>query len=408
MHLGNRATTANKNHNFTTAARSNKNNVLFLFADEMDGRILDPDSPQIKPPLPNLHQLAASGAVFKKCYSQSPQCVPSRSAMMVGLRTDQIEVYDNFVGIASTNGNSSQPDSDCVRVFGHDACVAFGESQQAPPTFIDRLASAGYNISLFGKMHVGAGLTRFNGQLNAFPFNAGSSNKALREWTRGLGPETNTKGVPQSAKTKWDLHSKLDLDAPATRNDYEAIDHCLGLLRSGLLSTASSQFLYCSILVPHPPYQTNATYMQMVEKLDIHVPAQVPKSKLHPNDVATATLKGTFDADSVPTAEIELFRRVYFSMCYEADTLLGSVIDALDASGGRRDTFIIMISDHVSGACSILDVAEFDWLRFTYVCHTCSCQAIEDGNALAGTTTATARRCGRHGRRSRPRRCRSG
>ena len=48
--------------------------------------------------------MAAAGATFTRTYSQSPQCVPSRSAMMAGVRTDQIEVYDNFVGIVATNG----------------------------------------------------------------------------------------------------------------------------------------------------------------------------------------------------------------------------------------------------------------------------------------------------------------
>ena len=48
------------------SSSKSKSNVLFLFADEMDGRILDPDSPQTKPPLPNLHKLADSGAVFTR------------------------------------------------------------------------------------------------------------------------------------------------------------------------------------------------------------------------------------------------------------------------------------------------------------------------------------------------------
>ena len=34
------------------------------------------------------------------------------------------------------------------------------------------------------------------------------------------------------------------------------------------------------------------------------------------------------------------------SMCYEADSLLGEIIDALDASGARSSAYIIMISDH--------------------------------------------------------------
>ena len=169
-----------------------------LFSDEMDGRIFDPKSPQTKPPMPNLERLAKAGAVFTTTYSQSPQCVPSRSALMVGLRTDQIEVYDNFVGIAGVNGDPTVSDKHCVAAFGHDACVKFARMQKAPPTFIDRLHTAGYNVSLHGKMHVGAGLDQYGGpSFNAFPFAAGTSAKALREWTRGLGPVTNTKGCEQ-------------------------------------------------------------------------------------------------------------------------------------------------------------------------------------------------------------------
>eukprot|EP01043_Picozoa_sp_COSAG02_P015895 COSAG02_NODE_687_length_18478_cov_23.093476_15_plen_106_part_00 len=72
----------------------------------------------------------------------------------------------------------------------------------------------------------------------------------------------------------------------------------------------------------------------------------MPIDQLHPNDLATATLKGLLDLDSVPVAEIEHFRRVYFSMCYEADSFLGQIIDALDDSGARQSTFVLMISDH--------------------------------------------------------------
>jgi len=176
--------------------------ILFLFADEMDGRIMDPASPQLKVPLPNLRKLAESGAHFAVAYNQSPQCVPSRSALMVGLRTDQIEVWDNYHGIAATNGDPDVPDSNCVkqiarganesRAWGHAQCVALAKAQKAPPTFIDRLDTAGYNVSLFGKMHVGAGLDRFQGSIQEIPF---SFMGKPREWSRGLGPSINLKGL---------------------------------------------------------------------------------------------------------------------------------------------------------------------------------------------------------------------
>jgi hypothetical protein len=171
----------------------------------------------------------------------------------------------------------------------------------------------------------------------------GTSAKCLREWTRGLGPATNTKGSPQNAAAKWKVPDNVA--APATSGDYTAIAGCLALLRGGMF-TNPSQFLYCSILVPHPPYATNATYLAAVKDLEVHPVQQVPVAQLHPNDVATATIKGTMDAETVPAAELEHFRRVYFSMCYEADSLLGQLIDALDASGARQSTYVLMVSDH--------------------------------------------------------------
>lgn len=254
----------------------------------MDGRIHDPASPQTKPPMPNLQKLAKAGALFTTTYSQSPQCVPSRSALMVGLRTDQIEVYDNFVGIAGVNGDPTVSDSHCTATFGHAACVQFARTQKAPPTFIDRLHTAGYNVSLHGKVHVGAGLDQY-GDINAFPFNAGTSAKCLREWTRGLGPDTNIKGVTQGAAGK--LRVPDNVAAPATGGDYKAIDECLALLRSGMF-THPRQFLYCSILVPHPPYATNATYMEAVKDLQVH-PVQQVKTKSRLNRTATANNSGS-------------------------------------------------------------------------------------------------------------------
>ena len=344
-------------------------NILFLFADEMDGRIFDPESPQLKPPMPNLHKLAAGGAIFTVAYNQSPQCVPSRSALLVGLRTDQIEVWDNYHGIASTNGDPSSPDPHCAQQIArasnksaaqaHEYCVALAKAQHAPPTFIDRLGSAGYRVELFGKMHAGAGLDRFPGQIGEFPFSwLGSS----REWTRGLGPSLNLKGVntADNSQTKWVVPDNVTL--PASKQDYSAIDGCVSALDGGLFLRHHPQpaFLYCSILPPHPiqpvscpecgtTYPTNATYMAAVASLDVQVPEQVPWEELHPNDRAAVVLKRSTHYDSVPREHIIHFRRVYFSMCFEADSLLGKVIDALDKAGGgavRQNSYVLMISDH--------------------------------------------------------------
>ena len=45
----------------------------------------------------------------------------------------------------------------------------------------------------------------------------------------------------------------------------------------------------------------------------------MPLDQLHPNDVATITLRGSMATDLVPNATKIHFRKVYFSMCFEAD-----------------------------------------------------------------------------------------
>ena len=44
-----------------------------------------------------------------------------------------------------------------TKVKGQAACEALAASQNAPATFIDRVSTGGLNVTLYGKMHVGAG-----------------------------------------------------------------------------------------------------------------------------------------------------------------------------------------------------------------------------------------------------------
>lgn len=175
------------------------------------------------------------------------------------------QVYDNFVGIAATKGKVGDPDPYCITAFGQDACIGFAKSQHSPLTFIDHLAEGGVNVTLYGKMHAGAGLTEYPGELEDFPFSnpaKSSDSKTLREWTRGLGPDINVKGKDGQTPN---LQVPDSEPKPATANDYKTLASCLSRLRSGLIRPGGpAQFLYCSLLVPHPPYASNKTYMDAV------------------------------------------------------------------------------------------------------------------------------------------------
>ena len=171
-------------------------------------------------------------------------------------------------------------------------------------------------------------------------------------------------GAKNNSASKWLVPDNVT--RPASSSDYAAIDGCVKALRSGLFHSATqAQFLYCSILPPHPvtpesckecgtTYPTNATYMHAVKDLNVTAPQQVPWAELHPNDFAQIRMKSSTWYDDVPVSQIEHFRRVYFSMCYESDSLLGFVLDELKETSLTEQefdsTFVIFISDHGENA----------------------------------------------------------
>ena len=127
-------------------------------------RVLDPASPLYKTAaMPNLRRLASQGASFLNTYITSPQCVPSRTTMMTGLRNHRIQVWDNTRAIASVDGDPTQLDHHCVASFGESLCSEWAVAQKAPRTFPDMLHHAGRNVTLYGKLHTGAGLDQYEG-----------------------------------------------------------------------------------------------------------------------------------------------------------------------------------------------------------------------------------------------------
>ena len=106
------------------------------------------------------------------------------------------------------------------------------------------------------------------------------------------------------------------------------MDSCVEEVRAGLFDKDNGPQFHCSIIVPHPPYASNHTFMQAVANLSIDVPKWVDKAKAHPNDRATSVLKHMWNADEFKPEDIVYFRHVYFSMCFESDDMLGQILSA--------------------------------------------------------------------------------
>ena len=154
---------------------SSKRNILFLMCDSMDGRVLDPTSDVSKRVrMPNLRRLAESGTNFVRTYAESPQCVPSRASMFTGRRTHEIQAWSNEIGVALgipctlplpllTLGldavpSSQEPDPVCLGYYGDRLCREWGAKANVTATLLDSMRGLGYQMNLYGKVDVGAGI----------------------------------------------------------------------------------------------------------------------------------------------------------------------------------------------------------------------------------------------------------
>ena len=142
-----------------------------------------------------------------------------------------------------------------------------------------------------------------------------------------------------------------DKDNNVHAEDWKMLPKCIEYLRNkaeeGRILTdegAQNWMLYCSINIPHPAFDTNATWLSMVHEDKIPTPAWLPESKFHPADSYMSQSKAVWR--NFNATEIHKVRKTYYAMCAETDYMLGSVIQALKDFGLYNNTFIIFLSDH--------------------------------------------------------------
>ena len=346
------------------AAAANPPNILFLMCDSMDGRVVDPTSPVSKRvATPTLDHLAATGVNFVRTYAASPQCVPSRTTMLAGRRTDQIRAFSNGNALAGDPSSTGGLDADCVKYYDEQTCSQWATSQNVSSTFFDALApvyAAGNAVEsdectlcIMGKVDVGQNiLTRYGPSATADGWHNGPTLSIL---TRAADIRKPTKPDPRTItndndnnvhQEDWKMHTQciewLEAEGAARRR------------RSRSSSSSSSPppllspwFLYCSLNIPHPPFNTNATWIASVDEAAVRAakpvwPANV--STYHPHDAYMSLSKavgGSFSDD-----DIYKTRMTYYAMCAETDYLMGQVVAAAKASGMYDDTLVVFVSDH--------------------------------------------------------------
>ncbi|MGB0767375.1 MAG: sulfatase-like hydrolase/transferase [Phycisphaeraceae bacterium] len=91
-------------------------NVLLLMCDDLNTWLLDdPDRYAGKVVAPNIKSLGDSGVVFRRAYTASPACAPSRSAIFSGVSPWRSGLYRN--GIQSSKSDVLNAQASMAQVF---------------------------------------------------------------------------------------------------------------------------------------------------------------------------------------------------------------------------------------------------------------------------------------------------
>ncbi|RME16645.1 MAG: hypothetical protein D6801_05105 [Alphaproteobacteria bacterium] len=305
-----------------------KPNILFISIDDLNDFIApfsQPADPQLGYPgvhTPNIARLAAMGTLFTRAYSHVPACSPSRTATLLGATADRTGIYFN---------TQSWQDN------------ALGGAD----SLIGHFRRAGWSTAGAGKI-----FHRFDKDLRP------------SDWDEYWMPERYDDSYSHSSRPELSElarakpgHGKIDFgigDGEGMRADTAVADWAAGDI--GRYFAAGGRFQAVGFFRPHLPWIVGKEFFDLYPPESLQIPPGFLPGANSFNDNAA-------DIDDLPplarkliqasvgkrlnrTGEYWDFLRAYLASISFTDSRLGRVLDALEASGEKHNTYIVLWSDH--------------------------------------------------------------
>eukprot|EP01084_Bolivina_argentea_P062093 113537_1 len=273
-----------------------------------------------------------------RTYTNSPQCVPGRTTFISGLRTDQTKTFSNNMGFAAASNGTL--DEQCITAYNSSTCRKWANLQKLNYTLIDALTSIGYNIYLYGKMDTGANIIEQKVYKNASAagFHGGP----------GLATLTRSTNIWKVVRQNpLDITNDSTVNVQKYSRDWKVANGCSERLE-WLKSKGTKKepwFVYCSHHTPHPPFDTNDTFLRHVAVNDIPIPEWIPEQDMHVYDHYMSLNKNVYGKFNY--SDINKVRKTYYAMNVEIDQVIGSIIHTSYQLGyNESNTIYVYTSDH--------------------------------------------------------------
>jgi arylsulfatase A-like enzyme len=273
---------------------------------------------------PNLDRLVGEGVAFTSAYCQSPICTPSRASFLTGKYPSTVHV--------NTNGNGWFPSGERL--------------------VTRRLADAGYDCGLVGKLHLAGAAhgcePRVDDGYRYFryshaPRNEWPSGHDYADWLREKGEDpSKVLRVPSY------LHADLMEPTPERDNVPPHLHQTTWCAERAIEFVSEAReapwLLSVNVYDPHPPYNPPWEYYRRLD------PESLPGPHFRESDLAhqARLAEADFQTSSRRPEEFEgrKVQAAYYAMIEQVDHELGRLLDALDRTGQRENTVILFSSDH--------------------------------------------------------------
>ncbi len=285
-------------------------NILFIAVDDLNDWILDEATPLR---MPNLRRLARRGALFRRAYSPSPACNPSRVALLTGLGPATTGVYGNR--------------SDWKRALPNAVTL--------PRYFMNH----GYRVEGAGKI--------FHHRNNSAFHDDESFHRFMKMQLDPMpGRKLNGIRAIRSLNFDWGPWPPNESETPDVRSVDFGID---------FLSRQHDRpfFLAIGLFRPHMPFHVPPKYFAEYPATEVRMPRMVPDdtADLPPGARELLQQKAHFmrailDAEALAPGTWAEAVRSYQASCTFADHQLGRLVDALARSDYARNTIVVFWSDH--------------------------------------------------------------
>lgn len=303
---------------------SERPHILFISIDDLNDWIGPLGHEQAK--TPNMDRLAAEGMTFLNAHSPAMVCNPSRTAIMLGLHPSTTGIYNNGPDWRTIEG--------------------LKDKQTIPRFFKD----AGYQTVGAGKLFHAATFE----PRTYFGYNDPNGWDAFwpsleRQLPDEIGPHIRPANGSPDRNFDWSPVTAMD----SAIGDGQVVSWSVEkILEKG----GTPRFNAVGIYRPHEPWFVPQSYFDLYPLNSIQLP-EVLEGDL--DDVSPAATARTgrpgrispYDLHKWVLEDQSLKRwkegvQAYLASITFADTMLGHVLDALDESGRKDNTIIVMWSDH--------------------------------------------------------------